>query len=43
VKDEMLSSQFVIWKNVSDYYSDFVDIELKDMIMIVNSVNVVEI
>jgi hypothetical protein len=43
VKDEMLSSQFVIWKNVSDYYSDFVDVELKDMIMIVNSVNVVEI
>jgi hypothetical protein len=43
VKDEMLSSQFVIWKNVSDYYSDFVDVELKDAIMMMNSVNVVEI
>jgi hypothetical protein len=43
VKDEMLSGPICYLENVSDFNSDFVDVELKDAIMMVNSAIVVEI
>jgi len=39
----MLSRPICYLENVSDYYLDFVDVELKDAIMMMNSVNEVEI